>query len=260
VATRRPGPAGRTARVGAPGGRVNWRGGARLRFGNGDGAASAGGLPARAEAVSRDFMDLNKWWICQFTSRRDRSPTPTRGNNLSGRPVADGLSVAVCPPHGDLSWPWQTPRCRLSTRDAGRRWRPVELVGNLKGFPQIHRPAVVLVPARGGPLAAGAKDRSLAAWILRAPTAARRARCVSGLDDLRGVGRSRPPPCPSPRRRWTRPGPWRWRAGGRDDPARPSENGFVFIDISTRACGSTAAQVRCALRAGSRRRQCAAPP
>jgi len=35
---------------------------------------------------------------------------------------------------------------------------PVELVENLKGFPQIHRPGVVLAPVRGRPLVVGARQ------------------------------------------------------------------------------------------------------
>jgi len=35
---------------------------------------------------------------------------------------------------------------------------PVELVGNLKGFPQIHRPGVVLAPALRWPLVVDARQ------------------------------------------------------------------------------------------------------
>jgi len=114
--------------------------------------------PALAAVVSRHSMDLNKWWICPKGTgqtawqlpARDRRPRPKRGNNI-GQPTANWLGVFVCPPHADLGLPRQTSRCRLSTCDAGRRWRPVEVVGNLKGFPQIHRTGVVPSVARGAP-------------------------------------------------------------------------------------------------------------
>jgi len=106
------------------------------------------------------------------TSCQDRSPRPRRGNNVTSQPVADGLGVFVGPPHGDLSWPRQTSRWRLSTCDAGRRWRPVELVGNLKGFstnPQDR--------CRPGPSA------WLAPGYWRAAAAARRPPRVSWIDE-----------------------------------------------------------------------------
>jgi len=71
-------------------------------------------------------------------------PSPTGGDSVTGPPVADSLAVVVCPPHADLGQPGQPSRCRPSTCGAGWRRRPVELVGNLKGFPRIHRPGVVL--------------------------------------------------------------------------------------------------------------------
>jgi len=77
-------------------------------------------------------------------SSRIGRPSPSGGKTVTSPSVTDLLAVLVCPPHADPSQLRQTSRCRLSTRDAGRRWPPVELVGNLKGFPQSHRPGVVL--------------------------------------------------------------------------------------------------------------------
>jgi len=122
---------------------------------------------------------------------RDFPPKPehqTRaGNNVTGQPVTDGPTVLVSALHGELSQPRRNSRSRLSTCAAGRRWRPVELVGNHKGFPQTHRPCVVLAMAGGGPLVVGAQHRSQVPWRWRAPAAARRGAAARGLPALAPV-------------------------------------------------------------------------